>query len=93
MQLVSLKFNLDLKIVVASFLVLRQLLLEEQQLRVGQVHQQPQRHIKQLPGVQGVKKMFPEMEVTELILAKVYRCCQLSNHSRGFWLGYRFLNP
>ena len=48
---ISLKYNLDLQIVVASFLVLRELLLEEQQLRVGQVHQQPQRHIKQLPGV------------------------------------------
>jgi hypothetical protein len=31
------------------------------------------------------------MEVTEIILAKVWRLCQLS--SRSFFLGYRFLNP
>jgi hypothetical protein len=27
----------------------------------------------------------PEMEVTEIILAKVLRLCQLSNHSHGFF--------
>jgi hypothetical protein len=27
----------------------------------------------------------PEMEVTEIILAKIYRFCQLLSHSRGFF--------
>ncbi len=30
------------------------------------------------------QKPSPEMEVTEIILAKVSRLCQLSSHSRGF---------
>ncbi len=34
-----------------------------------------------------------EMEVTEIILAKVLRLCQLSSHSRGFLSSYIFLNP
>ncbi len=34
---------------------------------------------------------FLEMEVTEIILAKVLRLCQLSSHSRGFLS--RFFNP
>ncbi len=34
----------------------------------------------------------PELEVTEIILAKVSRLCQLSSHSPGF-LCNRFLNP
>jgi len=34
------------------------------------------------------------MEVTEIILTKVSRLCQLSSNSRGFLsIGYRFLNP
>jgi len=33
----------------------------------------------------------PEMEVTEIILAKASRLCQLSSHTIvGFFLGYRF---
>ncbi len=33
-----------------------------------------------------IKRFFvPEMEVTEIILAKVLRLCQLSNHSHGFF--------
>jgi hypothetical protein len=35
-------------------------------------------------GGGGVCGMFPEMEVTEIILAKIYRFCQLSSHGRGF---------
>ena len=29
-------------------------------------------------------EIFPEMEITEIILAKVSRLCQLSSHRRGF---------
>ncbi len=45
---------------------------------------------------------YPEIEVTDIILAKVSRPCQLSSRSCwflsrvavvGFCLGYRFLNP
>jgi hypothetical protein len=38
----------------------------------------------------------PEMEVTEIILAKVSRLCQLSpvsSHRRGFLSDLRFINP
>jgi len=38
-------------------------------------------------------RAFPEMGATDIIVAKIYRFCQLSYHSRGFFLGYRFLNP
>jgi hypothetical protein len=31
-----------------------------------------------------------EMEVTEILLAKISRFCQLSSHSRVFFLVYRF---
>jgi hypothetical protein len=35
----------------------------------------------------------PEMGVTDIILAKIYRFSQLSSHSHEFLLGFRFLNP
>jgi hypothetical protein len=36
---------------------------------------------------------LPEMEVTDIILAKVSRLCQLSSQRRGLLLGYTFLHP
>jgi hypothetical protein len=43
----------------------------------------PVRHL--VPGLIGkYRQVTPEMEVTEIILAKVSRLCQLSSHSRGF---------
>ncbi len=35
----------------------------------------------------------PEMEVTEIILAKIYRFVSCWVTVEGFLLGYRFLNP
>jgi hypothetical protein len=39
-------------------------------------------HTEPLPNMQIVP--IPEIEVKEIILAKVSRLCQLSSHSRGF---------
>ncbi len=36
---------------------------------------------------------YPEMEVTEIILAKISRLCQLSSHSRGFLSRLYIFNP
>jgi hypothetical protein len=40
----------------------------------------------------GKKEKGAEMEITEIILAKVSRLCQLSNHSRGFLSRPRIFN-
>jgi hypothetical protein len=40
--------------------------------------------IKALKKVRNSAKDCTEMEVTEIILAKVLRLCQLSSHSHGF---------
>jgi hypothetical protein len=39
------------------------------------------------PVVQKIRKVWflPEMEVTEIILAKILGLCQLSSHIRGFF--------
>ncbi len=33
---------------------------------------------------QDIQVSYPELEITEIMLAKVSRLCQLSSHSRGF---------
>ncbi len=38
-----------------------------------------------LLGGRAEAQADPEMEVTETILAKIYRFCQLLSHSRGFF--------
>jgi hypothetical protein len=42
------------------------------------------RHLKRSLDLFGFKKIFSEMEVTEIILVKVSRLCHLSSHSPGF---------
>ncbi len=39
------------------------------------------------------RTLRPEMEITDIMLAKIYRFCQLSRQCRGFLLRYRILNP
>jgi hypothetical protein len=38
-----------------------------------------------LLGGRAEAQADPEMEVTDIILAKIYRFCQLLSHSRGFF--------
>ena len=48
--------SLDLQVIIPGFLVLRQLFFEEQQLRVGEVDEETQGDIKQLPVVAVVSQ-------------------------------------
>ncbi len=44
------------------------------------------------PGSRQPGCVRTEMEVTEIILAKIYRFCQLSSHSRGFFAKVKIFN-